>query len=109
MDDEPKLADPLQKLPLTQKAAWEWAFRAGMVAAYFWSTGHFLSIDRYEKDNEKQDAQRSIMLTQLGSIDSTLSRIDEHMKNDDRRDRQIESLDVRVRNLEDGSNGPRHP
>ena len=105
MPDEPDLGE-LFKLP-TQKTAMEWAFRALMVAAYFWSTGHFVSIDRYERDTEKQDAQRSILIRELGDANSSLVRIEEAMKNDVRRDKQIDDLEQRTRALEYG-NG-RHP
>lgn len=101
MTDE-SMASSLLELP-DRKTTLEWGFRSLMVAAYFWSVSHFVSLERYEKDSEKQDAQRSILINQLESVNITLGHIDERMKNDQRRDDSIKDLEQRVRQLEYGT------
>ncbi len=108
MSDEPD-ASELSKIPFKQKDAWEWAFRAGLVAAFFYLKANFVPIEKYERDLQLADAKQAIVLTKLDTVNNGLVRIDEDMKQEAARDQRIDKLDERLRTVENRYNNGPHP
>ncbi len=74
----------LFKLPVSQKDAWNYAFKAGLLAAYFWALNHFVSNEQHEKDLSKIDARQAMLENTLAGIDRNVTKVTQQME-DERR------------------------
>jgi len=77
-----------------------WIFRLGLVAAMLWASNTFVSKAVYESDKRQQEERRELILKSLTTINETLVRIDEKMKNDARQDNHIDDIENRLRVIE---------
>lgn len=86
MPDESESAE-LFRLPVTQRDAWKYVWKAAGVAAYFWLYGHFVSIEKHDKDLEKIDTRQAMIERTLVDIDKNVTRVTQQLEDEEKRRR----------------------
>lgn len=80
--------------------AWEWIFRLILLCIILWMRVNYVSVSDFLAYKELIEARRQTVIDRLDEIKNTLTRIDEKMKADGRRDAEVEDLKKRMRDLE---------
>ena len=86
-------------LNLPKEKLAEWAFRAGLVACFFYFQANFVSIKDYKQDVGRKTEVEEARANTLNNINLVLARIDERSKSDDTKSR-LEKLEAQVHELE---------
>lgn len=97
MNEEPGFSFSSFKMPAK---AWEWIFRLVLLCIVLWMRSNFVSLTEFSTYKEVSEARRAAVIDRLDAIRDTLTRIDEKMKSDSRRDIDLDDLKKRVRELE---------
>lgn len=89
----------LNGLNLPKEKLAEWAFRAGLVACFFYFQANYVSVKDYKQDTGRKAEVEEARANTLNNINLVLARIDERSKADDTKAR-LQKLEEQVFALE---------
>ena len=99
---------------VARRSGWmpaEWAFRAVVVlglAANLWMQTHYVTVDRYERDQATQREHNAKLDATMVSLDKSLVVLVEQQKTQAIQDAQLADHEKRLRALEAVTRGTNH-